>query len=133
MTDHDDQARDHTASRSPRVLVSTTDLAPGPGDRGAVWRLAEPVRDLDSNVINLPASESIDRHPGADVDVLVHVLAGAGTVTTATGDVPVAPGDVVWLPRLSERGFVAGPDGLRYLTVHQKRHPTLTVQSGRPR
>jgi uncharacterized protein (DUF2249 family) len=38
------------------------------------------------------------------------------------------PGALIWLPRRSRRQFTAGPDGLRYLTVHQRRQAlTLTA------
>ena len=78
-------------------------------------------RDLDSNVIALAPNGGIDTHTGADVDVLIHVLSGSGQLTTEQGTIELAPGALVWLPRRSQRQFTAGPDGLRYLTVHQKR------------
>jgi hypothetical protein len=66
---------------------------------GAVWRLQMRERDLDSNIIRLaPDGRAVELTRGA----------------------------LLWLPRRSRRGFTAGPDGLRYLTVHQRREaPTL--------
>jgi len=97
--------------------------------------LEMPERDLDSNVIALPPGRRIDWHVGPDLDVLVHVLAGSGRIDTtpdgSTG-IEVATGDLVWLPRRSGRSFVAGPDGMRHLTVHHRRHPGLTIGSGPP-
>src|SRR5699024_2763048 len=100
-----------------------------------VWRLEMPERDLDSNVIALPPGERIDWYLGPALDVLVHVLAGSGRIDTApdgsTG-VDLTAGDLVWLPRGSGRRFIAGPDGMRHLTVHRKRQPSLTIQSRPP-
>lgn len=109
----------------PRILANTNDLvaaARSDADAtGAVWRLEARDRDLDSNVIALPAGGGIDSHTGPDLDVLIHVLSGGGRLTTETGAVDLVPGALLWLPRRSRRQFAAGPDGLRYLTVHQRR------------
>lgn len=111
-----------TSTPLPRVLVDTTALAAAPSGTGAIWRLPLRGRDLDSNLVHLDPAGSIDSHHGPDHDVLVHVVAGSGSLATE-GDEPVAltPGALVWLPRRSERAITAGPDGLTYLTVHQRR------------
>jgi quercetin dioxygenase-like cupin family protein len=95
-------------------------------DGGALWRLAAEQRHLDANVIALPAGKRIDTHTGPDLDVLMLVVAGAGEVDGADGAVEVAAGSLVWLPRRSQRSIAAGPDGLRYLTVHPRR-PALSI------
>lgn len=105
----------------PRVLANTADLAAEPDVAGAVWKLEARERDLDSNVIALTPDGGIDAHAGADVDVLIHVLSGSGRLTTEHGVIDLVPGALLWLPKRSRRQFSAGPDGLRYLTVHQKR------------
>lgn len=112
------------AAPLPRILLNTVGDAPGdaePGAAGAVWTLPFRDRDLDSNIIALPASGRIDAHTGPDLDVLIHILAGSGQLTTELDTVELSPGALVWLPRRSRRQFTAGPDGLRYLTVHQRR------------
>lgn len=121
-----------TSTPLPHVLVDTNAAAESPTDAtGAVWRLQVRRRDLDSNVIALPPGESIDPHNGPDLDVLVHVLAGSGQLGTETGEIDLTPGELIWLPRRSRRAFRAGPEGLRYLTVHQRRQ-ALVLQTGRP-
>lgn len=109
------------ATPLPRVLANTADIAAEPDVAGAVWKLEIRERDLDSNVIALAPNGGIDTHNGADVDVLIHVLSGSGRLTTEQGTIDLAPGTLLWLPKRSQRQFTAGPDGLRYLTVHQKR------------
>ncbi|WP_343708565.1 DUF2249 domain-containing protein [Mycobacterium sp.] len=105
----------------PRVLANTADIAAEPDVVGAVWKLEVRERDLDSNVIALAPGGGIDLHNGAEVDVLIHVLSGSGRLTTEQGAIDLVPGALLWLPKRSLRQFTAGRDGLRYLTVHQKR------------
>lgn len=107
----------------PRILASST---AAPARAGAAWKLAEAGRGLDANLIHLPAGDSIAAHEGPELDVLVHVAAGSGTLSTAEGELPLTAGDVVWLPKLSVRGFTAGAEGMRYLTVHTRK-PGLQI------
>ncbi|GAA4486643.1 hypothetical protein GCM10023191_013280 [Actinoallomurus oryzae] len=112
----------------PRILTDTTDPASHSGEAdvtGAVWKLQVRDRDLDSNIIALPAGGTIEAHTGPDLDVLIHVLAGSGRLATERGDLELTAGALVWLPRRSRRQFTAGPEGLRYLTVHQRRQSLL--------
>ncbi|ORV15400.1 DUF2249 domain-containing protein [Mycobacterium celatum] len=110
-----------TTTPLPRVLANTAKVAAEPDVTGAVWKLEVRERDLDSNVIALAPGGGIDAHAGADVDVLIHVLSGSGRLATEQGEIELVPGALLWLPKRSRRQFSAGPDGLRYLTVHQKR------------
>jgi quercetin dioxygenase-like cupin family protein len=64
---------------------------------------------------------SIGTHTGPDLDVLIHVLSGTGRLTIEQGTIDLSPGALLRLPRRSRRQFAAGPDGLRYLTVHRRR------------
>ncbi|MCL2583408.1 MAG: cupin domain-containing protein [Streptosporangiales bacterium] len=113
MTTHDEV---------PRVLCDTTGLVAGAGnDAGALWRLAEPGRQLDSNVVRLPPGERVGTHAEPDLDVMLLVLSGGGTLTTVEGERPLTPGLLLWLPRTSSRALEAGDSGLCYLTVHRRR------------
>ncbi|MDN5813128.1 MAG: DUF2249 domain-containing protein [Arthrobacter sp.] len=118
----------------PRLLLDTRAVAGRtgePGVSGAVWNIPARERDLDSNIISLEPGGSIDAYAGPELDVLIHVLGGEGTLGTERGDVPLSPGSLVWLPRRSRRSFAAGPGGLRYLTVHQRRQ-SLVLRTTRP-
>jgi uncharacterized protein (DUF2249 family)/quercetin dioxygenase-like cupin family protein len=121
------------SSPLPRVLCNTfaaakTAAETDPAHAGAAWKLQMRRRDLDSNIIRLPAEGIIEMHTGPDLDVLIHVLAGAGELTTELEALALEAGDLLWLPRHSRRQFTAGPDGLSYLTVHQRRQAlTLTA------
>ncbi|NMA78964.1 MAG: cupin domain-containing protein [Actinomycetales bacterium] len=102
-------------------ILTNTDVQPDEPARGAIWSIAEPERDLDSNLIRLPAGESIPEHLGAEVDTLIHVVRGHGILVTQDGEEPLRPGDLALLPRRTRRGFRAGEEGLEYLTVHRRR------------
>lgn len=117
----------------PHVLVDTSSIGVEPAAAdvsGAVWKLQARQRDLDSNVIALPPGGVIDAHAGPDLDVLIHVIAGSGHLTTELNTVELAPGALLWMPRRSRREFTAGEDGLRYLTVHQRRQ-ALVIDTSR--
>jgi quercetin dioxygenase-like cupin family protein len=107
----------------PRLLGDAAAVVAGsaPDAAGAVWKLQMPERDLDANIIRLPAGAGIDAHAGPDLDVLLVVLDGGGQLGTELGPVELRAGALVWLPRRSRRQFTAGPGGLAYLTVHQRR------------
>lgn len=109
----------------PRVLVQPGSLPVETDAVGAIWKLEQRERDLDSNIINLQPETAIEAYDGPDIDVLVYVLAGDGVLTTERGEVTLTEGALAILPRRSRRGFTAGQNGLRYLTVHQKRKALL--------
>ncbi|HLS25442.1 MAG TPA: DUF2249 domain-containing protein [Beutenbergiaceae bacterium] len=117
VTKHSSTALPHVVVDAAAVTSSVTDDARG----GAVWNLGMQERDLDANIVTLPAGDGIGSHAGPEVDVLIHVLAGSGHLHTETGLVDLRAGLVVWLPRRSQRAFAAGAHGLTYLTVHRRR------------
>ncbi|MFF2080070.1 cupin domain-containing protein [Kitasatospora sp. NPDC058162] len=100
-----------------------------PADRsGALWRLQEEGRQLDANIVRLPANAEVAAHVEPDLDVLVQVLGGSGHLETDNGRQALSPGCTAWLPHGARRAVSAGEDGLVYLTVHRRR-PGLSVRS----
>ncbi|WP_327299243.1 MULTISPECIES: hypothetical protein [unclassified Streptomyces] len=122
-----------SSTPAPGVVTDTARLVRDAteGDRGALWRLAEPERQLDSNVIRLTPDAEVAGHVEPDLDVLVCVVGGGGQLETAGGRQQLAPGAVIWLPHGVRRSLAAGPDGLCYLTVHRRR-PGLSIASAAP-
>ncbi|MFC9504737.1 cupin domain-containing protein [Streptomyces sp. NPDC057002] len=113
----------------PRVLCDTESLLSDDSTpAGALWRLAEPGRQLDANLIRIPPQGRIDTHTEPDLDVLLLVVAGDGTLGPAADPQPLAPGSLVWLPHGSERGLAAGSGGLSYVTVHRRR-PGMRIRT----
>ncbi|MFE6980266.1 hypothetical protein [Streptomyces griseus] len=114
----------------PRILavLDTLLASAAPGERGALWQLAEPGRELDANLVRLPPGAEVGEHQEDVLDVLLVVLAGAGSVRAGDGRVlDLVPSTALWLPRTSRRALAAGPDGLVYLTVHRRR-PGLAIK-----
>ncbi|MFI6552534.1 hypothetical protein ACWGBY_13935 [Streptomyces griseus] len=115
---------------APRILAVLDKLlaSAAPDERGALWQLAEPGRELDANLVRLPPDAGVGEHQEDVLDVLLVVLAGAGSVRAGDGRVlDLVPSTALWLPRTSRRALAAGPDGLVYLTVHRRR-PGLAIK-----
>jgi uncharacterized protein (DUF2249 family) len=116
----------------PTVLVNTQVLTASDEQTdagGAIWKLERSERHLDANVIRLRPGATIELHAGPDLDVLMHVIAGTGQLTHEVASLQLSAGELLWLPRRSQRSIEAGPDGLSYLTVHPRR-PGLSIGSG---
>lgn len=107
----------------PRRMANTGQLAAGQSN-GAIWKLEPEERDLDANVISLAPGEGIGQHQGPALDVLLHVFAGSGILHTAGEPIELSAGDIIYLPAHSQRGFSAGPAGLGYFSVHQRKART---------
>ncbi|MFF1544335.1 cupin domain-containing protein [Streptomyces sp. NPDC058291] len=106
----------------PRVLCDAQSLTAGddaPG--GALWRLTEPGRQLDANLVRIPPHERIAPHVEPDLDVLVLVVSGDGALDVEPAPQPLRQGSLVWLPHGTGRSVAAGDKGLSYLTVHRRR------------
>ena len=61
--------------------------------------------------------------------MVIVVLDGSGVLDTEGESIPLEDGSMVWLPKLSVRRFGAGPEGLRYFSVHTRKRG---LQIGRP-
>ncbi|MGW6294091.1 AraC family ligand binding domain-containing protein [Streptomyces sp. NPDC055058] len=116
----------------PRILSDTAALAAlddAPG--GALWRLAEPGRQLDANVVRIPPGRRVDTHREPELDVLLLVLDGSGTLTAPDGTHVLTRGTLTWLPHGSTRALAADDAGLTYLTVHRRR-PGMRIRRPGP-
>ncbi|WP_309235277.1 hypothetical protein [Streptomyces sp. TRM64462] len=119
------------ASPAPGVLARMPDLVRAmPAERGGVlWKLTPEARQLDANVVRLAPGAQVASHVEPDLDVLLYVVNGRGTLVTEEDEEPqpLEGGCVVWLPHGARRGLEAGPHGLDYLTVHRRR-PGMTIR-----
>jgi quercetin dioxygenase-like cupin family protein len=129
MTDAHTGSPDPADAQLPRILCNAESLAAEDFARaGALWRLTEPGRQLDANVVRIPPGGRIDTHTEPDLDVLLFVVAGDGTLGTAQDRQPLTPGSVTWLPHGTARSLTAGKDGMSYLTVHRRR-PGMRIRT----
>lgn len=88
---------------------------------GVLWRLSETGRQLDANLVRLAPGGHIDVHAEPDLDVLLVIVDGSGTLRAEELPMPLAAGLVAWLPRGSRRSLTAGTEGLAYFSVHRRR------------
>lgn len=114
----------------PRVVGDTGEMTGIAENSGSIWQLRPQQRGLDANVIALSPGGEIREHMGPDLDVLIHVLDGRGTLETEVSTIRLTPGRIVWLPSKSRRRFLADEStGLRYFSVHQRKQGlTITAR-----
>ncbi|MGY0489225.1 cupin domain-containing protein [Streptomyces sp. WG-D5] len=114
----------------PAAHVTLADVlsAAAPDAAGALWRLDGAARQLDANVVRLRPGGGGGAYEETELDVLLVVVEGHGTLHRAGVDEELAPGTLVFVPRGERRAVRAGADGLVYLTAHRRR-PGMTIRS----
>jgi quercetin dioxygenase-like cupin family protein len=94
------------------------DLTAGDG-RGPLW--GDATDDLNLTLLAWPPGEGPGEHVNGERDVVLVVLDGSGTVVLDGHAHEVCAGNAVVVQKGARRGLIAGPDGIRYLTVHRRR------------
>ena len=101
-----------------RGCVEIVDLAALDG-RGPAWGTAS--EELNATLLVWRPGEGQPEHVNEGRDVAVVVLAGSGTLSVDGTGHELAAGTLAIVPRGAARSIVAGPDGLRCVTVHRRR------------
>lgn len=86
---------------------------------GPVWGTES--EELNATILEWPPGAGPPEHVNESRDVALVVLAGGGELELDGAPRRVGPGEVVVLPKGARRRVVAGPDGIRYATVHRRR------------
>ncbi len=94
--------------------------------RGVAWSVTS--ADLNVNLVVWPPGGGVGAHVNAERDVLWVVLEGSGEVTVDGATHPVAAGWTALVPKGAERAVRAGPDGIRYVSAHQRRPPGIALE-----
>ena len=89
------------------------------GDRGPVWGLE--TDDLNATLLAWRPGEGTPEHVNDHRDVLVLVVDGSGAVDVDGERAELRAGQVVVVPKGARRRIEAGPDGIRYVSVHGRR------------
>jgi quercetin dioxygenase-like cupin family protein len=107
----------------PFPAADLTPLIDAGGD-GVHWTLSEPSQ-LNVNLVRLDPGSTVADHTNAEVDVVLVVLAGTGTLSVDGEATVLRPQVVAHIGRGRTRRIEAGTGdpGLSYLTVHVRRGP----------
>lgn len=96
------------------------DLSRPQGD-GPVWGMAS--EDLNATLLSWRPGAGVADHVNADRDVLILITEGSGFATIDGQGHALHPPHALLIKKHARRRIVAGPDGLRYLSVHLRRGP----------
>jgi quercetin dioxygenase-like cupin family protein len=96
-----------------------------PPSNGPVWATA--TDDLNATILEWKAGRGTPAHVNHECDVVVVVLEGRGEVSIGGNCRKVATSDVIVIEKGQERRITAGPEGVRYLTVHRRR-PGIAIR-----
>lgn len=95
---------------------------------GPLW--GTETEDLNATLLAWPVGDGPDEHVNSECDVILVVLAGAATVTIDGEPRLVRAGEALIVEKGRMRAISAGPDGIRYLSVHRRRAPLQISPSG---
>lgn len=95
---------------------------------GPVWGIAS--EELNATLLYWRAGEGPPEHVNAERDVLVAVLAGSVIVSTDEEEHELAAGEATIIAKGRRRKISAGPEGVRYLSVHRRRPPLQIARVG---
>jgi quercetin dioxygenase-like cupin family protein len=96
--------------------------APGAGSprkRGPIWGTES--EELNATVLEWPPGEGPAQHVNESRDVALVVIDGGGELELDGERRQLAAGDAVVIAKGASRRVTAGPDGIRYATVHRRR------------
>ena len=108
-------------------LASREDPAFDAGARGPAWGAASD--DLNATLLVWGPGEGPPEHVNEERDVLLVVVAGSVTVEVDVETSEVGLGEALIIAKGRRRKVTAGPNGVRYVSVHRRR-PPLQVRPG---
>jgi quercetin dioxygenase-like cupin family protein len=95
------------------------------GRGGPVWGIA--CEDLNATVVEWPGGGGPPEHVNAERDIVLVVVSGSVELALDGEPRTLSAGEVAVIPKGSTRRIVAGPEGVRYVTVHRRREG-LTIE-----
>jgi quercetin dioxygenase-like cupin family protein len=90
-------------------------------EAGPLW--GAETDELNATLLAWPAGEGPREHVNAERDVAFVVLAGSATVSIDGEPHPVRASGALIVEKGRRRSIAAGPEGVRYLSVHRRRGP----------
>ncbi|HET7572924.1 MAG TPA: cupin domain-containing protein [Gaiellaceae bacterium] len=86
---------------------------------GPVWGAES--EELNATVLVWPAGAGAAEHVNGERDVAYVVVEGSATLTVDGESRELRAGEAAIVAKGASRALVAGPDGVRYATVHRRR------------
>jgi len=126
VEEHDGAREEKQPAHGERVYGPAAAI---PARGGPEWGTA--TDDLNATVLAWPAGAGPAAHVNNERDVVLVVLHGSAQLELDGVVQNVHAGDVAVLVKGSTRAVTAGPEGVRYVTVHRRR-PGLSIASLRP-
>jgi quercetin dioxygenase-like cupin family protein len=102
------------------------DVPVAPRGPGPLWGAES--EDLNATLLAWEPGSGPPEHVNAERDVVVAVVEGSATVTVDGREQRLGPGGALIIGKGRARQVTAGPDGVRYLSVHTRR-PPLQIRS----
>ena len=87
---------------------------------GPLWGMAS--SDLNATLLAWPAGHELPEHANPERDVLLVILEGSGTARVDGDQHALSCGNALLIPKGTKRAIHTGGDGIRYLSVHLRRH-----------
>ena len=109
----------------PHAFDGAVDLL-SPSGEGPLWGIAS--ADLNATLLAWPPGHALAEHVNGELDVLLVVLEGSGSVSIEGVAHDLAGGCAILIPQGASRRIAAGEDGMRYLSIHRRRGP-LRIQA----
>ena len=78
--------------------------------------------DLNATLLAWPAGHELKEHANPERDVLLIVLDGGGSARIDGEQHDLSRGHALLIPKGTVRAIRAGDAGIRYLSVHLRRH-----------
>jgi quercetin dioxygenase-like cupin family protein len=88
---------------------------------GPLW--STETEDLNATLLAWPPGAGPAEHVNTERDVLLVLLAGSATVTIDGETTLADAGQVITIEKGGTRRITAGPEGVRYLSIHVRRTP----------
>jgi uncharacterized cupin superfamily protein len=105
------------------MTTERTDAVPdlfGLSGTGPVWGMAS--GDLNATLLVWPGGHELAEHRNDERDVLLVVLEGDAVAVVDGHEHPLAAGNALLVERGRSRSIRVGAEGVRYLSVHTRRH-----------
>ena len=104
-------------------MSAPVDLAGMPSGVGPLWGMQS--EELNATLLEWPPGGGVAEHVNDELEVMLLLLAGSARVGLDGDEHELSAGSLLLIPRGCARSVSAGPDGVRYLSVHRRRGPLL--------